>query len=117
MLVNVYCTPLDIILFGVLRCLQLTDPRAAATALASPRSCATSHPTFEIDGLLFVWMDATKEGRAAEAAAPKPTIKEAAAGVTYDSEWVMNEVGAWSQCLQSNLHCLGRPTLNPFLNP
>ncbi len=38
------------------------DPRAAATACSSRRSCVASFPTLERDGLLFAWMDNSPEG-------------------------------------------------------
>ncbi|MEW5300445.1 MAG: hypothetical protein WDW36_003375 [Sanguina aurantia] len=68
---------------------QLPDSKAATTALASPRSCAVSYPTTVVGGLLFVWMDVSKEGRAAHAAAPKPAMPPAIEGASFD--WTMNE--------------------------
>ncbi len=38
------------------------DPRAAATACSSRRSCVASFPTLERDGVLFAWMDNSPEG-------------------------------------------------------
>lgn len=45
---------------------QALDPKAAATACASQRSCATAFPTQQAGGLLWVWPD-TSSSAAAEA--------------------------------------------------
>ncbi|EFJ52180.1 hypothetical protein VOLCADRAFT_120385 [Volvox carteri f. nagariensis] len=68
-----------------------SDPRAAATACSSPRSCVTSYPTLELDGLLLVWMDDSKEGRQQAKIAPKPKLLEDGAKPILDS-WFANEM-------------------------
>ncbi|EFJ52179.1 hypothetical protein VOLCADRAFT_56359, partial [Volvox carteri f. nagariensis] len=67
-----------------------SDPRAAATARSSPRSCVTSYPTLELDGLLLVWMDDSKEGRQQAKITPKPKLYDEQAPTAVD--WVMNEM-------------------------
>ncbi|GLC35707.1 hypothetical protein PLESTB_000486000 [Pleodorina starrii] len=67
-----------------------SNPRASATACASKRSCVTSFPTLELDGMLFAWLDASEEGLQAAQTAPKPELLEA--GVTLIVDWVVNEM-------------------------
>jgi phenylpropionate dioxygenase-like ring-hydroxylating dioxygenase large terminal subunit len=43
---------------------QALDPKAAATACASQRSCATAFPTKEAGGLLWVWPDSSNTAAA-----------------------------------------------------
>ncbi|KIY93998.1 pheophorbide a oxygenase [Monoraphidium neglectum] len=53
---------------------QIRDPRAKASAMGSKRSCVTSYPVKEEQGLLWVWADpASKE--AAESA-PTSAVPE-----------------------------------------
>ncbi|GLC35709.1 hypothetical protein PLESTB_000486200 [Pleodorina starrii] len=69
-----------------------SDPRASATACASKRSCVTSFPTLELDGILFAWLDASEEGLQAARTAPKPELTDERA-VSYFN-WFMNEMPA-----------------------
>ncbi len=74
---------------------QLTnDPRAAATGCASKRACVTSFPTLELDGILFAWLDASKERLAAASAAPKPALLEEGDPEGLGFGWFMNELPA-----------------------
>ncbi|GIL43219.1 hypothetical protein Vafri_1022 [Volvox africanus] len=68
----------------------MADPRAAATAYASARNCVKTFPTLEHDGLLFVWLDDSVEGRAAAQLARKPRLHDDNAPTTID--WLMNEL-------------------------
>jgi phenylpropionate dioxygenase-like ring-hydroxylating dioxygenase large terminal subunit len=43
---------------------QALDPKAAETACASQRSCATVFPTQEAGGLLWVWPDESRDAAA-----------------------------------------------------
>ncbi|GLC35706.1 hypothetical protein PLESTB_000485900 [Pleodorina starrii] len=69
-----------------------SDLRASATACASKRSCVTSFPTLELDGILFAWLDASEEGLQAARTAPKPELTDERA-VSYFN-WFMNEMPA-----------------------
>ncbi|KAL6749465.1 pheophorbide a oxygenase [Haematococcus lacustris] len=51
---------------------QLEDPKALATACASPRNCVQAYPTKVVHGLLWVWPQAGAAGAAAAAAQPLP---------------------------------------------
>ncbi|KAI3424952.1 hypothetical protein D9Q98_008334 [Chlorella vulgaris] len=63
---------------GAARELPQSEPGSAkATACASKRSCATSFPTAEAHGLLFVWLEGGAEGQAQAAAAPLPSLPAA----------------------------------------
>ncbi|GLC35705.1 hypothetical protein PLESTB_000485800 [Pleodorina starrii] len=70
-----------------------SNPRASATACASKRSCVTSFPTLELDGILFAWLDASEEGLQAARMAPKPRLQEAPVAV-ISPDWVINEMPA-----------------------
>ncbi|KXZ56579.1 hypothetical protein GPECTOR_1g520 [Gonium pectorale] len=67
-----------------------SDSKAAATACSSPRSCVTSYPTRERDGVLFAWLDASEEGRRlADESEPPKTLPDEA---TSAGDWIMNEL-------------------------
>lgn len=44
---------------------QIGDATMAGKAIATPKACARAYPTQEKAGLLFVWLDTSKEGLAA----------------------------------------------------
>ncbi|KAG2495723.1 hypothetical protein HYH03_006322 [Edaphochlamys debaryana] len=75
-----------------------SDAKAAATACASPRSCASAFPTLEHGGLLWAWLDNSKEGLAAHAAAePPPALPQE----LRSEDWTMSELPSdysfWSE--------------------
>ncbi|KAF8073221.1 hypothetical protein HT031_000882 [Scenedesmus sp. PABB004] len=55
---------------------QIGDPKAAATACSSGRSCVASYPVKELHGLLWVWGDASAAGAAASLEKAPATIPE-----------------------------------------
>ncbi|KAG2442761.1 hypothetical protein HXX76_002842 [Chlamydomonas incerta] len=66
------------------------DPRAAATACGSVRSCVSSFPTRVHDGVLWAWLEAGPAAAAAAAAAPLPRLLDAGNNPIID--WSMNEL-------------------------
>ncbi|KAG2450108.1 hypothetical protein HYH02_000211 [Chlamydomonas schloesseri] len=66
------------------------DPRAAATARGSPRSCLTSFPVRVHDGVLWAWLEAGPGAAAAAAATPLPRLLDAGTNPILD--WSMNEL-------------------------
>ncbi|KAG2495724.1 hypothetical protein HYH03_006323 [Edaphochlamys debaryana] len=66
------------------------DAKAAATACASPRSCASTFPSLEHGGVLWAWLDNSKEGLAANATAEPPSLLPEE--VAPFGDWFMNEV-------------------------
>ncbi|WIA09707.1 hypothetical protein OEZ85_009091 [Tetradesmus obliquus] len=73
---------------------QIGDERAHATACASQRSCVASYPVKEVQGLLWVWPDASPEGAAAAAAAAPALIAELDQPDEWEprTDWFMREM-------------------------
>lgn len=68
--------------------LQIGDPKAAASATASKRSCVRAYPTAEREGLLFAWLDESASA-AEEAAATEPYM--APQDMNVPMQWHMTE--------------------------
>jgi hypothetical protein len=74
---------------------QIGDPKAAASALASPRACARAFPTAEVGGLLFAWLESGPAAEAEAAAAPPPAVAGGNEGAEWSASLAPNDARFW----------------------
>lgn len=76
---------------------QIADPKAAASARASPRSCARAFPTHETGGLLFIWLEAGAAAEAEAATAPPPRVAGGNEGAEWSASLAPNDARFWME--------------------
>lgn len=75
---------------------QIGDAKAQATAVNSERSCVKSYPVHELQGLIWVWADASPSAAMESAATTAAIMPEVDGGVDQDwhrkTHWFMRDV-------------------------